>query len=233
MTNARHAVRTRLPPPQPPAVPFCLFRPFRPCLSPHPKPRNSNLRPTMGAPNSDSARLTIAGIRAVPPHASPVTSYQLPVTRHQSPAIRHSLAPIRLPKSGRLLFHKAFGDSSLRDAGLTRSNQKSSVLRFFKVIQGKKISGLRPTSSVATSRFASCWIFSNAAGSLLSRRPMNRVVEQASSLLVSGRLEACPTAKPVPGSNVHPISEVASFPEPAHSGSWPQCASDFGGRRFP
>ena len=44
---------------------------------------------------------------------------------------------------------------------------------------------------------------------------MNRIVGQASSLLVSRRLEARPTTKPVHGPNVHPILEVAAPPEPA------------------
>ena len=43
---------------------------------------------------------------------------------------------------------------------------------------------------------------------------MNRIVGQASSLLESGRLEACPTTKLVHGPNVHPILEVVASHEP-------------------
>jgi len=43
---------------------------------------------------------------------------------------------------------------------------------------------------------------------------MNRIVGQASSLLESGRLEACPTTMAVHGSNVHPLLEVAAPHEP-------------------
>ena len=44
--------------------------------------------------------------------------------------------------------------------------------------------------------------------------PMNRIVGQASSLLESGRLEACPTTMAVHGSNVYPVLEVVAFHEP-------------------
>jgi hypothetical protein len=65
-----------------------------------------------------------------------------------------------------LPFRKAFGHSHLRAPALTWSNQKPNVLRLFKVIQGKKIYRVRPTSSAATHRVASPWIFSD--GSSLS-----------------------------------------------------------------